>query len=307
MIRSAWRYPVDVFRRFVWPARGADFATPEDHGLVPEPFTVTTSDGLRIRGWVFLPPGAWGMVVVCHARNASKSRTLSHARLLVDQGLAVVTFDFRGCGESAAPRRWWRDGLWGPLKDLDAVVRHVNTAHPGFAGRVALLGCSFGGNMAIAHAGTAGRHYPAVVLDSVPLVRWVGMLDTLLRRERRGARFRRTRAVADLLVARAASLWTRAGPLYRHARRSVRALSGTRVLQIVGARDSLFDVEDSCRFLREDCAGAVTVWRVPAGRHLTNHLADPDGYAIRVVSCLRDAFGAEQTIKEEANDRNTVG
>lgn len=298
-------YPVRVFRRFAWPQPRPDFETPADYGLVPEPFEVVTDDRLRIRGWTFLPDDAWGMVIVCHARSASKSRMLGHARLLWEQGLGVAAFDFRACGESAAPRWRSRGSLWGPLRDLEAVARHVEArvaGTPRLRGRVALLGCSFGGNMAIAHAGTTGRRYPAVVLDSTPLVRWVDMLDDLLHQERRDAGLPRVRALTDRLVARAVSTWTRAGPLYRHAQRSARALAGTRVLHIVGDRDTMFDVDESCRFLRAECAGAVEIWRVRRGRHLTNHIVDPAGYAERVTACLAAAFGPQS--RQEAHVRN---
>jgi alpha-beta hydrolase superfamily lysophospholipase len=291
-------YPVRLFRRFAWPDPAPSFEDPADYGLRPQPFETTASDGLRIRGWWFAPPDPWGVVVVCHARGASKSRTLGHVRLLRERGLAVAAFDFRACGDSDAPARKRWGSLWDPLRDLEAVVGHVEertAGDPRLRGRMALLGCSFGGNMAIAHAGTTGRRYPAVVLDSTPLVRWVDMLDTLLARERRTARFAGPRAVTDRLVARAVAAWTRAGPLYRHAERSVRNLHGTSVLHIVGERDSLFDVEESCRFLRTRCAGRTEVWRVPRGRHLTNHVVDPARYADRVARFLAEAFGSTES------------
>jgi pimeloyl-ACP methyl ester carboxylesterase len=290
-------YPVRLFRRFAWPGPRPAIDTPEAHGLTPEPFEVVAADGVHIHGWVFRPARPWGVVIVCHARNASKSRTLGHARLLFDQGLAVVTFDFRGCGDSDQPRRRIWGSLWDPLRDLEAVARHVESRFDTRGGTpMALLGCSFGGNMAIAHAGTTGRRYPAVVLDSTPLVRWVDMLDGLLRQERSAARFARIRGAVDWLVVRCVVAWTRAGPLYRHAKRSVRNLRGTTVLHIVGDRDTLFDVDESCQFLRSDCTGEVTIWRVPRGRHLTNHVVDPGGYARRVTDCLGAAFGGTRAL-----------
>jgi pimeloyl-ACP methyl ester carboxylesterase len=282
-------YPVRLFRRFAWPQSRPAVDTPAAHGLTPEPFEVVADDGVRVRGWMFRPPDAWGVVIVCHARNAGKSRTLAHTRLLFDQGLAVATFDFRGCGESDRPRRL-RGSLWDPLRDLEAVARHVESRLDTRETPMALLGCSFGGNTAIAHVGTTERRYPAIVLDSTPLVHWADMLHVLLRRERSRARLAGVRAVVDWLVIRCVVAWTRAEPLYRHAKRSVRNLRGTSVLHIVGERESLFDIEDSCRFLRSDCAGDVIIWRVPRGRHLTNHIVDPGGYAQQVTACLSAAF-----------------
>ncbi|GAA4054727.1 MULTISPECIES: alpha/beta hydrolase family protein [Actinomadura] len=297
------RYPIRQFRRFAYPEPGADFEDPADYGLEPESFEVVTTDGVRCRGWLFTPKEPWGVVIICHARSAGKSRTLRQARLLWERGLAVATFDFRGCGDSAAPPRRARRSLRAPLRDLEAVARHVCrrfAADPRTSGRVALLGCSFGGNMVIAHAGHADRTYPAIMLDSTPLVHWADMLGALLARERRDARFPRARAVADRLVICSVVAWTRAEALYRHARRSVRRLARTKALLVIGTRDTLFDVEESHRFLSAYYAGDTETWRVPRGRHLTNHVVDPEAYAARIVTFLASAF-------EEAERRPQSG
>jgi alpha-beta hydrolase superfamily lysophospholipase len=286
-------YPVRTFRRFCWPEAGSDVECPDDYDLSPELFETVTDDGLTIRGWIFVPDRPWGVVVVCHARSASKSRTLRQVKLLHQRGLAAVTFDFRGCGESDPAGRHARSSLWGPLGDLDAVTGYVDRHLVGElfpAHRVALLGCSFGGNMVLAYAGATKRTYPAIVLDSTPLVRWQTMLGAQLERERRMARHQRTRAAADRLVVRGVIGWTRAEALYRHARHSAHNLRDTAALLIVGERDTLFDIEESQRFLRGHYAGEQHIWRVPRGRHLTNHLVEPEHYADRVADLLAAAF-----------------
>ncbi len=291
---AALGYPVTTFRRLCWPAQGSDVDRPQDHGLRPDPFEVLADDGLALRGWSFVPDQPWGTVMVCHSRGTGKSRTLRQARMLYDRGLAVVTFDFRGCGESDRPARQARSSLWGPLRDMAAITGYIDgriAAGQLPAGRVALLGCSFGGNMALAHAGTAQGRYPAMILDSTPLVRWQTMLRAQLERERRAARYRRARAAADGLIVRGAVAWTRAESLYRHATASAHRLRETAVLLIVGERDSFYDIEESQRFLREHYAGKQHIWRVPRGRHLTNHLVEPETYATRIVGLLRTAFG----------------
>ena len=290
---AGFGYPVRTFQRFCWPEPGSRFECPGDYGLVPEPFETVTCDGMAIRGWVFVPQAPWGGVIVCHARSADKSRTLRLAKLLYDRGLAVACFDFRGCGDSDRPTRRAWNTLWEPLRDLHAVAcgidrRLVPDVLP--AHRVALLGCSFGGNMALAYAGATTRVYPAMILDSTPLVRWQTMLGAQLERERQAARFRRSRWVADHLVVRVIVGWTRAGPLYRHAVRSAQRLRGTSVLLIIGEHDSFFDIDEAERFLQTHYAGDKQVWRVPRGRHLTNHLVAPAHYADRVVSLLTAAF-----------------
>jgi pimeloyl-ACP methyl ester carboxylesterase len=292
---AAVRYVARVFRRFARPEHAPCFETPADHALEHEPFSVTTEDGVRISGWLFTPPEAHGVVIVCHPRNSNKSRVLRHIKILVDGGMAVVVFDFRGCGDSGR-RRWKiRSSMAEPLRDLEAVARLVErrVAHDAWlARRIALFGCSFGGNMAIAHAGTTGRCYAALVLDSTPLIHWQDMLGPLLERERRGSRWHRLRAIGDRLAIRLLVAWTGTEALYRRAQASARNLRDTPLLLILGERDGFFDVAESCRFAAESYAGAVEPWHVPRGRHLTNHWAAPEEYAARVRSFLDRAFEA---------------
>ncbi len=285
-------YVWSTVRRFAWPDQAPSLERPEAHGLAPEAFSVRASDGVEIRGWVVAPAAPEGVVILCHGRGANKTRLLFHLAMLQRAGLGAVAFDFRGCGTSDAPQRRWFGSLWDPLFDLEAVARHVERRFcaASRAGRVALLGLSFGGNMAIAHAGTTGRRYAALVLDSTPLLRWGGMLASLLERERKGARDAWLRAACDALAVAMIVKLTRADGLYRHARRSARKLAETPLLLVLGERDSFFDVEESCRFVARHYAGPVQIWRVPRGRHLTNHIAAGEAYERQVVSFLRAAM-----------------
>jgi len=288
-------YVARVFRRFAHPEHAPCFETPADHGLEHEPFSVTTEDGVNISGWLFTPPEARGVVIVCHPRNSNKSRVLRQIKILVESGVAVAVFDFRGCGDSGQPRWTIRSTMAEPLRDLEAVARLVErrVAHDPWLGRrIALFGCSFGGNMAIAHAGTTRRRYAALVLDSTPLIHWQDMLDALLARERRDSRWRAPRALCDRLAILLLVAWTGTEALYRRAQASARNLRDTPLLLILGERDGFFDVSESCRFAAENYAGAVEVWHVTRGRHLTNHWAAPEEYAARVRSFLDQAFEA---------------
>lgn len=301
----ASRYLFGQFRRFSRPEPAATLSAPADHGLTAEPFRVPTSDGVQIDGWVFAPPDPWGVVIACHARGSNKSRTLPQVQLLHEHGLAVVTFDFRGCGDSGPALRRGLAGLCQPLRDLEAVADLVDRRFdPVLRERVALLGLSFGGNMAIAHAGTSGRRYRALILDSTPLMRWSDMLNKLLTGERRGSGWPRLRAAADWLVVRTVVVWHRAEALYRLAIRSSRNLAGTPLLLILGERDTFFDPEICCRFLDRYYAGPATVWRVRRGRHLSNHVTQPHEYGRRVVGALRAAMWPTE---EEPGDRHAAG
>lgn len=288
------RYPVRLFRRLCRPDPAPDFERPADYGLTAQDFQVRAADGVLLSGWVFEPADPWGVVVLCHARGASKSRVLRQAGILYERGLTVVAFDFRGCGRSESPPHPYWNSMRGPLRDLSAVLAYTRqrlAAQPALRGRVAVMGCSFGGNMALAHAGTAAQvPPPAMILDSTPLIHWRSMLQEQLSKERQGSRWPGLRAAVDHLVMHAVIRWTRAEALYRCAQRSAARLAETRLLLIVGERDGFFDISESCRFLERHYAGPAEVWRVRRGRHLTNHLVDRQRYGERVERFLRAAF-----------------
>lgn len=95
---------------------------PQDKSAAPpvEGFTCETRDGVRIVG-DFYPPGRGRgqrgpVVILLHAigpgrSSASRRDFGSFPRQLQAEGFAVVTFDFRGHGESQTidPEKYWRD------------------------------------------------------------------------------------------------------------------------------------------------------------------------------------------------------
>ncbi len=290
----AGHYVGQRFVRLVYPQAAAMQLDPAEFGLAPECFEVTARDGVVIRGWVFEPAGSpCGIAVICHGRYLDMSRHLPQIRSIVEGDATVVAFDFRGCGRSEAPKRWLFNSLWEPLWDLHAVLDFVERRYarsPEVIERLAMVGFSFGGNMALAYAGRYGRSYAALVLDSTPLVRWETMLVEILRRERSHSRLAPLRALGDVVIVRLAVWWTRSDALYRLACRSTRQLKHTSVLSIVGTKDNFFDVESACAFIERYFGPEAEVWRVPRGRHLTNHLVAPVTYPQRVNAVLSQAF-----------------
>jgi len=117
-----------------------------------EPFRVI-SDGLAISGILGTPEAeSWPVVVLCHGLLSYKnsSKYLEIGRVFAEAGIATVRFDFRGCGESeglatesTVSARW---------RDLRQVIRHAEKVL-GFNGRLALLGSSLGGYLALLEAG----------------------------------------------------------------------------------------------------------------------------------------------------------
>lgn len=123
------------------------------------------SEGLRLAGLLYQPRrprrSASPAVVLCHGFAAVKELYLPPlARAFAGAGFAVLTFDYRGFGESEGP-----PGRLIP----DEQVRDVRNAltflasQPGVDGRrVALFGTSLGGGIAVA-AGAVEPRVRAVV------------------------------------------------------------------------------------------------------------------------------------------------
>ena len=127
--------------------------------------TAIASDGLRLCGYLARPPatsGGPGLVrhglVICHGfptgpgGAATAARTYPHLadRVAADAGWVVLTFNFRGTGESEGSF-----SLGGWVADLRAAVDHLLDV-AGVDG-VWLAGFSTGGSLALCAAGEDER------------------------------------------------------------------------------------------------------------------------------------------------------
>lgn len=134
-----------------------------------EELEIHTSDGAVLRALVDDPPegsALRGTVVLAHAMFARKSSFgrrdqpgLSSA--LAARGFRTVAFDFRGHGDSTAPRggQWGYDDL--VRQDLPAVVDCARARGDGKP--VLVVGHSLGGHVALASQGTARITVDAIV------------------------------------------------------------------------------------------------------------------------------------------------
>jgi len=113
-----------------------------------EPLQVL-SDGLALSGILQMPDEEpWPLVVLCHGLLSSKnsSKYIEIGRVFAEAGIATIRFDFRGCGDSeGAAAASTVSGRW---RDLRQVISHASGL-PGFNGRLALLGSSLGGYLAL--------------------------------------------------------------------------------------------------------------------------------------------------------------
>lgn len=103
----------------------------------PQPLTIV-SDGLRLAGTLFRPDGApRGALLVCHGAGSRKENHALMGEQAAAAGLAALTFDFRGHGES--------EGLLGPDGWRDAVAAGEALLAASGAPWLAARGASMGG------------------------------------------------------------------------------------------------------------------------------------------------------------------
>jgi hypothetical protein len=122
-------------------------------------------DGLAWCLW--LPPGEgpWPAVIVLHGAGSRKENHADYARAAVAQGLAALTFDNRGHGETEGPLG---DGVVDDIGFLAAWL----AARPEIdARRIGVRGSSMGGLLAI-HAAAASDHIAAAVAIC-PAAEWM--------------------------------------------------------------------------------------------------------------------------------------
>ena len=134
-----------------------------------EDVTLTTTDGVRLSGW-FFPASRERAVILIHGRDQNRSewreRNERIASFLVAAGYAVLMFDLRGHGNSAADPRVGERYTLGFLErnDVDAGVAFLRGR--GYAdARIALLGVSMGAASALGEL-TLDPHIGPIVLDS---------------------------------------------------------------------------------------------------------------------------------------------
>jgi uncharacterized protein len=107
-------------------------------------------------------------VVVCsHGLLSYKdsSKFVAIGEMFSSVGLAVVRFDFPGCGESEAVQR--ESLLFSRLRDLRVVLDWVQE-QPWSNGRIGLLGSSLGGYLSLLTAASVPSRIQAVVCWATP-------------------------------------------------------------------------------------------------------------------------------------------
>lgn len=118
--------------------------TPKDLHLDYEEIHLDTEDGMRVHGWLFPLEGKSPIILFCHGNAGNISHRLDNVRLLLDHGLQVFIFDYRGYGMSTGTPS--ETGLYTDgLAAYDYLVEKRGIS----PGQIVLFGRSLGAAVAI--------------------------------------------------------------------------------------------------------------------------------------------------------------
>jgi hypothetical protein len=141
-----------------FPSRGLD-TTPASLGLRFEDVKLHTSDGVELSAWWVPAASPRGAVILCHGNAGTMAHRVDKLLLFHGLGLDVLSFDYRGYGESKGT-----PSEQGTYLDMDAAVEHLWRARGARGERTIFWGESLGGAVATE---AATRHRPALlVLES---------------------------------------------------------------------------------------------------------------------------------------------
>ena len=125
------------------------------------------SEGLKISAVLHLPAKANpSCIVASHGLISSKDsdKYIALGERLSQEGMALLRFDFRGCGESEGILE--QSTVTARISDLNSAMQFVGS-HPDLGNSIGLLGSSLGGYVSLIKAATA-KGVIATVLWSTP-------------------------------------------------------------------------------------------------------------------------------------------
>jgi uncharacterized protein len=123
-----------------------------------EPIAFSNSDGMLLRGSIYRPHDRplRGVILFCPELAGNHWSALSYAQGLVDAGFVLVSFDFRGQGESDPmpgyePIHWVTDY---EIQDVEAAVKYIDSHEELQHLPLGVMGISRGSGAALVAAGS---------------------------------------------------------------------------------------------------------------------------------------------------------
>lgn len=270
---AAW----DAADKLVHPPRDLDARTPADVGLAFEAFRLPTRDGLGLAAW-FMPAeeaeARAPVVVFLHGYGASKAQSLAVAPFLNRAGYHVLSFDFRGHGESDGGHTTL--GI-DEVEDVRAALHYLAARPDVDAERVALFGWSMGAATALNAAPYLDVPVRAIVVDSP-----FSSLSDVAARAFRGETGLPDRPFVQVGLAFASWMTKRSVDGDRPIDKADDV--GLPMLIIQGVKDALLGPDTAERF--HERAPRSQLWLVPEAAHVEAAQREPDEYSAKVLAFL---------------------
>lgn len=148
---------------------------PDTIGHPGKEITFQTRDGLTIAGWYY-PSNNGAAIVTVHGLNGNRTHPIHQAKILVDNGYGVLTFDLRAHGESGGQLF---TGMMDIGLDVQGAVDFIQSQPEVDQDRIGALGLSVGAN-AILFASAQGAPIQALIADGTGMARTEDALEPML-------------------------------------------------------------------------------------------------------------------------------
>lgn len=243
-------------------------------GPSPRPWSVTTADGLTLRGFYYPTEQRRHLIVLLHGLRASWYEVAGVGHDLHQRGYDVLVFDFRGHGKSGKSRV-----TMGRRERGDVRAALAWAKREGFTpDRIGWVGFSMGASTLLME-GADNPDIRAAVVDS-PFGNLPEVLDEQLSEHSNLPRFFNP----GILTAADLAFGVRTRDLVPI--RSARKWSGRPLLLIHGEADSIVPVRQARLLARSAGANCRTVV-LPGVEHVQAYRDDPEGYVDAVDEFFR--------------------
>lgn len=265
-------------------------ATPDSVGLTYQDIEFSSADGTLLRGWFLPATGSAAtndrLIVLAHGyrgNRLSDKPSLPTAKALVENGYAVLMFDFRNSGLS--------DGTLttvGLLEkdDLLAAVRYAEGQGYGSQG-IGLLGFSMGAATSLLAAADAPQ-VKALAVDS-PFSDLKSYLQENLPHWSHLPEFPFTPVILRAIPLLIGHDTGEVSPI-----QAVDRLKDRPILFIHGGNDQAIAKHHSDRVVEALARPKEEIWSVPAAGHVGTYELEPMMYVEKVVSFFKVHLGSPQ-------------